>query len=107
MLPLASAELGWSSFSIRLRTWATRAGLAARKIKLLARGSAITVVLKLLSAVLAGPGAPPLAPGSSRRVTSGASSLAMACLSTITSMSLALDTSSAAMMRPRRCKLSA
>ena len=44
---------------------------------------------------------------STRRETSGARSAATACCSGITSTSLALDTSMAATMRARRCRLSA
>ena len=48
MLPLAALLPGagaWSSWATRARTWATRAGLAARRISELLRGSAISVVL--------------------------------------------------------------
>jgi len=44
-LPLALAELGWSSFSTSERTSASRAALAARTISALLRGSARMDVL--------------------------------------------------------------
>ena len=114
MLPLA-AELpgaaGWSSLATNERTSATRAGLAARTISALLRGSASSVVLNELSVCpWATPCAVPVAvalPPSIRRDTSGARSVAMACCSGITSTSLALETSMAATMRARRCRLSA
>ncbi len=56
-------------------------------------------------AVVAMPGVLPVP--STRRDTSGASSLATALRSGITSTSLALDTSIAATMRAMRCRLSA
>ena len=45
MLPLGALLPGWSSLSIKARTSAKRAGLAARTIKALLRGSASKVVL--------------------------------------------------------------
>jgi hypothetical protein len=47
---------GWSSLSTSARTRATRAGLAARRIRVLLRGSAISVVLNEVSLW---PGPPP------------------------------------------------
>mgnify|MGYP000278744195 CR=1 FL=1 len=52
MLPLAAllpGAGGWSSLSTRARTWATRAGLAARSTRALLRGSASRVVLAPVS----------------------------------------------------------
>lgn len=86
---------------------ATRAGLAARRISELLRGSASSVVLNEVSAwPWAAAGAAPLPP-SMRRATRGARSTARALRSGMISTSLALETSIAAMMRPRRCRLSA
>ena len=45
MLPLALVLPGWSSLATSERTSATRAGLAARKMRALLRGSANKVVL--------------------------------------------------------------
>ena len=45
MLPEAESLLGRSNFSIKLRAWVAREGLAARKIKALLLGSAMMVVL--------------------------------------------------------------
>ena len=111
MLPLAAllpGAGGWSSFSTRARTCTRRAGLAARRMRALLCGSASSVVLKEVSAC---PGAAAaavgVAPASIRRATSGARSVAMACLSGMISTSLALETSMAAMILPRRCRLSA
>ena len=99
---------GWSSFSTSERTMATRAGLAARRISELLRGSASSVVLKALSVCpCTAVGAAPLLPPSIRRDTSGTKSAAIALRSGITSTSVALDTSMAATMRARRCRLSA
>ena len=110
MLPLAAllpGTGGWSSLSTSARTWATRAGLAARRIRALLRGSAISVVLNEVSLCpWAAAGAAALPPSISR-ATSGARSAATAFLSGITSTSLALETSMAATMRARRCRLSA
>ena len=102
MLPAAFCEPGWSSRSISERTRFSRAPLAARTISVLLRGSAMTVVRNDVSAwpwpaATAGAVLPP--PESDRRCTTGARSEASACLSGITSTSVALDTSSAAMMR--------
>lgn len=109
MLPLAPVLLGRSSLLTSERTSATRAGLAARRISALLRGSGNSTVLNEVSAPPAAPVAAPLAAPlpSIRRCTSGARSLASACCSGITSTSLALDTSMAATMRPRRRRLSA
>ena len=116
MLPVAAllpGAAGWSSRATSERTRASRAGLAARTISALLRGSGTSVVLNPVS-VWPTPGAAAPAAGvaalpvpSIRRDTSGASSLASACCSGITSTSLALDTSMAATMRPRRARLSA
>ena len=75
----------------------------------LQRGSATSVVLYKVSATAPcwGAWAGPEGAASSNRSTSGARSTAIACCSGMTSASEALDTSSEAMMRPRRCKLSA
>ncbi len=112
MLPLAALEpgaAGWSSLATSERTRATRAGLAARTTMALLRGSASSVVLKDVSVwPCAAAGAAALAePPSIRRATSGTRSVATACCSGMTSTSLALDTSMAATMRARRCRLSA
>ncbi len=97
---------GWSSLATKDLTNSTRAVLAARTTKVLLRGSAMTVVLKLVSAV---PGAAPdaVAVESISLRTKGARSTAMACLSSKTSTCVALDTSMAAMMRAIRRRLSA
>ena len=108
MLPLAApapVALGWSSWSTKLRTSARRAGLAARTMSELVRTSGMTVVLNELSDWPWAAGAA-AAPDSIRRCTMGARSPAMAWRSRSTSTPVALDTSSAAMMRPRRCRLS-
>ena len=45
MLPLGeSPGVAWSNLATRERTRAARAGLAARRIRVLERGSAMTVV---------------------------------------------------------------
>ena len=63
-----------------MRTSATRAGLAARRISELLRGSAISVVLNDgVGLTLAG-GGRCAAAASTSRVTSGARSVAIACL---------------------------
>ena len=117
MLPcdaLDPGAAGWSSLATSERTRASRAGLAARTISELLRGSGSSVVRKVDSlapatgvpwATAAVGAALPLP--SIRRETSGASSLATAFCSGITSTSLALETSIAAMMRAMRCRLSA
>ena len=84
MLPVAAAVLpllplsadAWSSFSTKVRTSASRAGLAARKIRALLRGSASKVVLNDVSAWPTA--APPAWPESIKRVTNGARSVAIA-----------------------------
>ncbi|OQB98192.1 MAG: hypothetical protein BWX79_03370 [Alphaproteobacteria bacterium ADurb.Bin100] len=83
-----------------------RAGLAARRISALLRGSATSVVLKEVSAC-PWPAAGAVLPDSISRSTSGARSVAMACLSRMISTSVALATSITAMMRAMRCRLSA
>ena len=80
MLPLAApapVALGWSSWSTKLRTRASRAGLAARTMSELVRTSGMTVVLKALSVWPWAAGAE-AAPESIRRCTMGARSPAMA-----------------------------
>ena len=105
MLPLVAAAEGWSSRATSERTSARRAGLAARSTRLLLRGSATMVVLYEASPCCA---VPPLAAvGSIRRLIRGTRSAAIACCSGMTSTSVAPATSSEAMMRPMRCRLSA
>ena len=84
-----------------------RAELAARKMSELLRASANTVVLKVASVWPAAGAAPLAAPESSRRCKMGTKSVAKAFLSGMTSTPVALATSSAAMMRAKRCRLSA
>ena len=50
MLPVGFWELDWSSFAINDLASPMRAGLAARKMMVLLRGSASSVVLKEASA---------------------------------------------------------
>ena len=114
MLPLAALLPGvgaWSSLCTRARTWASRAGLAARRMSELLFGSASSVVLNEVSVCPCAPGAAAGAPGgvlpSIRRATSGARSVATALRSGITSTSLAFETSMAATMRASRARLSA
>ena len=80
MLPLAApapVALGWSSWSTKLRTRASRAGLAARTMSALVRTSGMTVVLNAVSVWPWAAGAA-AAPDSIRRCTMGARSPAMA-----------------------------
>lgn len=108
--PLLLSMAGRSSLSTSVRTSAARAGLAARRISALLRGSAISVVRNEASVpppAAAAPGWPVAPPPSTRRWISGTMSVAIECLSGITSMSEALGTSSAAMMRARRRMFSA
>jgi hypothetical protein len=106
--PLLLSAGGRSSFSTSVRTSCARAGLAARRISELLRGSARSVVRNDAStAPGAAPGAAPEPLPSTSRCTSGSRSLATECLSWMISMSDALGTSSAAMMRARRRMLSA
>jgi hypothetical protein len=107
--PLLLSAAGRSSLSTSERTRLTRAGLAARRMSELLRGSAISVVRNDASAApgaAAAPGAPEPPPSMSR-CTSGTMSVAIECLSWMTSMSDALGTSSEAMMRASRRMLSA
>ena len=109
MLPLAAlapVALGWSSCATKARTKAKRAGLAARTISELVRTSGNTVVLNDASDWPGAAGAPAAAPESSKRCAMLATSPAMPCCRRITSTPVALATSSAAMMRASRCKLS-
>ncbi len=106
---------GWSSRAISERTWARRAGLAARSTMELLRGSAISEVLKALSlwpGILAPPAVTVRPPGlavppSIRRETRATMSVATAWRSGMISTSVALDTSMVATMREMRCRLSA
>ena len=112
MLPAAPLlpSAGWrSSFSTSVRTSCTRAGLAARRISELLRGSASSVVrndASVAPGAAAVPGAPEPLPSISREM-SGTMSEAMECLSWMTSTSDAFGTSSDAMMRASRRMLSA
>ena len=85
------------------RTWAWRAGLAARTIRALLRASAITET----PAPLVGMPGVALALLSAKRCTSGAMSVAKPCLRVTTSISEAAGWSSAAMILPIRARLSA
>ncbi|SIK80990.1 Uncharacterised protein [Mycobacteroides abscessus subsp. abscessus] len=95
---LVARALGLSSLAISSRASRVRAGLLARISTLLVRGSAIAVMRLVAS---------PLAPGSIRRVTSAATSVAMPFLISI--MSVATDdcVSTLAMMSAMRRRLSA
>ena len=84
-----------------------RAVLAARKMSELLLGSAITVVLNVASVWPAAGALPLAAPESSKRCNMGTISVAKAFLRGITSTPVALATSSAAIMRAKRCRLSA
>ncbi len=116
--PLGPLLVGWSSRATSERTSEMRAGLAARTITALLRGSAISVVRKALSVwpatgaapcTGAAPGDVPAVPEpvSTSRLSSGTRSVALAYFSGITSRSVALDTSMAAMMRAMRSRFSA
>jgi hypothetical protein len=114
MLPAAPLPLSIgarSRRSIKVRTSCERAGLAARRMTALLRGSASSVVRNEASAA---PGAAPATcpgtvadPPSTRRVSTGTRSVATECFNGMTSMSEAFGTSSAAMMRASRRMFSA
>ena len=114
LLPSSCVAEGRSSCWISPLICASLAGLAARTMMELLRGSGMSVVGKTplpalaCTAMLPLPGAAGMAlpPASARRSTSGARSAATACLSGTTSTPVALEMSSAAMMRPMRCRLS-
>ena len=87
---------------------AKRAALGARMMSELLRASASTVPEEVPAAAAAAPAvAAPAAEVSAKRCTKTARSLAMACLSGMTSKSVSDGWSSAAMILPKRCRLSA
>ena len=106
MLPAGPPSgIGLSSLSISDLAAAMRAGLAARMISELLRGSTRIEVAELC--MPAGAGATGAVVPSESFCTIGASSAARACLSVTTSTSEAAGWSSAAMILARRCRLSA
>ncbi len=102
------ALAGWSSLLDQRTHQATRAGLAARRISELLRGSASSVVLNGLSVrPCTAPVAAPCCRHQSGATPAAPDRWQSHCCSGITSTSVALDTSMAATMRARRCRLSA